>query len=100
LCYTCIRLCIREECSMPLVVRLDPELEAGLRRVSAEERLSQAEIVRRLIRERLMHRARRKTAFEIAEALGVVGMDRDPRTDVARNHSKYVKRAVRGKRSA
>ena len=85
---------------MPLVVRLDPELEAGLRRVSAEEHLSQAEIVRRLIRERLMHRARRKTAFEIAEALGVVGMDRDPRTDVARNHSKYVKRAVRGKRSA
>ena len=85
---------------MPLVVRLDPELEAGLRRASAEEHLSQAEIVRRLIRERLMHRARRKTAFEIAEALGVVGMDRDPRTDVARNHSKYVKRAVRGKRSA
>jgi hypothetical protein len=85
---------------MPLVVRLDPELEAGLRRVSAEERLSQAEIVRRLIRERLAPRARRKTAFEIAEALGVVGIDRDPRTDVAKNHSKYVKRAVRGKRTA
>ncbi|OGA52252.1 MAG: hypothetical protein A3F74_10510 [Betaproteobacteria bacterium RIFCSPLOWO2_12_FULL_62_58] len=85
---------------MPLVIRLDPELEAGLRRMSAEERLSQAELVRRLIRERLVHRASRKTAFEIAEALGVVGMDADPRTDVAKNHSRYVKRAVRGKRSA
>ena len=85
---------------MPLVVRLDPELEAGLRRVSAEERLSQAEVVRRLIRERLAHRARRKTAFEIAEAMGVVGMDADPRRDVAKNHSRYVRRALRGKRSA
>jgi hypothetical protein len=85
---------------MPLVVRLDPELEAGLRRVSAEERLSQAEVVRRLIRERLAHRAGRKTAFEIAEALGVVGMDADPRTDVAKNHSRYVKKAMRAKRSA
>ena len=85
---------------MPLVVRLDPELEAGLRRVSAEERLSQAEVVRRLIRERLAHRAARKSAFEIAEELGVVGMDDDPRPDVAKNHSRYVKRALRGKRSA
>jgi len=85
---------------MPLVVRLDAELETGLRRVSAEERLSQAEVVRRLIRERIAHRARRKTAFEIAEALGVVGMDADPRTDVAKNHSRHVKGAVRGKRSA
>ena len=85
---------------MPLVVRLDAELEAGLRRMSAEERLSQAELVRRLISERLAHRAGRKTAFEIAEALGVVGMDADPRRDVAKNHSRYVKKAVRGKRSA
>ena len=85
---------------MPLVVRLYPELEAGLRRVSAEERLSQAEVVRRLIRERLAHRASRKSAFEIAEELGVVGMDDDPRPDVAKKHSRYVKRALRGKRCA
>ena len=55
---------------------------------------------RRLIRERLAHRGSRKTAFEIAEALGVVGMDADPRTDVAKNHSQYVKKAMRGKRPA
>jgi Arc/MetJ-type ribon-helix-helix transcriptional regulator len=85
---------------MPLVIRLDPDLEAGLRRVSEEERVSQAEVVRRLIRERLAHRGGRKTAFEIAEALGVVGMDADPRTDVAKNHSQYLKRAMRAKRPA
>ncbi len=30
----------------------------------------------------------------------VIGIDRDPRRDVARQHSKYVKAALRGKRSA
>ena len=48
----------------------------------------------------LARRGRRKTAFQIAEALGVIGMDDDPRTDVAKNHSRHVKRALRGKRSA
>ena len=85
---------------MPLVIRLDAELETGLRRLSSEERVPQAEVVRRLIRERLASRANRKSAFEIAEELGVVGMDKDPRRDVAKGHSKYVKAALRGKRTA
>ena len=85
---------------MPLVIRLDAELETGLRRLSSEERVPQAEVVRRLIRERLASRATRKSAFEIAEELGVVGMDEDPRRDVAKRHSKYVKAALRGKRTA
>lgn len=83
---------------MPLVVRLEPELEAGLRRLSEEERVPQAEVVRRLIRERLALRARSKSAFEIAEALGVIGMDPDPRRDTAKQHSRYTKQALRGKR--
>ena len=85
---------------MPLVIRLDADLESGLRRLSAEERVPQAELVRRLIRERLSTHAKRKSAFEIAEALGVIGMDTDPRRDVAGNHSKYVKQALRAKRIA
>ena len=85
---------------MPLVIRLDAELETGLRRLSSEERVPQAEVVRRLIRERLASRSNRKSAFEIAEELGVVGMDEDPRRDVAKRHSKYVKAALRGKRTA
>lgn len=85
---------------MPLVIRLDSELEAGLRRLSSEERVSQAELVRHLIRERLASRPKRRSPFEIAEELGVVGMDTDPRRDVAKRHSKYVKEALRGKRTA
>ena len=85
---------------MPLVIRLDAELETGLRRLSSEERVPQAELVRRLIRERLAGRTKRRSAFEIAEQLGVVGMDADPRRDVAKRHSKYVKEVLRGKRAA
>lgn len=85
---------------MPLVVRLEPELEAGLRHLSEEERVPQAEVVRRLIRERLALRAGRKSAFEIAQALGVIGMDTDPRRDVAKKHSRYAKQALRAKRTA
>ena len=85
---------------MPLVVRLDSELETGLRQLSDEERLPQAELVRRLIRERLSTRRGRKSVFEIASELGVIGIDADPRTDVAENHSRHLKRVLRGKRSA
>ena len=85
---------------MPLVVRLDAELESGLRALSAEERLPQAELVRRLIRERLAHPGRRRNAFEIAQEMGIVGMDGDARRDVARKHSFYVRKALRGKRTA
>ena len=85
---------------MPLVIKLDAELENGLRRLSLEERVPQAELVRRLIRERLAGRTHRRSAFEIAEQLGVVGMDAEPRRDVAKRHSKYVKQALRGKRAA
>ena len=85
---------------MSLVVRLDAELESGLRALSAEERLPQAELVRRLIRERLAHPGRRRNAFEIAQEMGVICMDADARRDVARKHSRYVKKALCGKRSA
>ena len=89
---------------MPLVVRLDAELENGLRQLSSEEHVSQAEIVRRLIRERLVSRNARKNAYRLAEAMGVIGIDQDPRRDVAKRHSKYLRQALRdtarAKRSA
>ena len=66
---------------MPLAVRLDTELETGLRR---------------LIREHLVSRAKRRNAFTIAAEFGVVGMDTDPRRNVAKRHSKYLNRALRG----
>ncbi len=85
---------------MPLVIRLDAELESGLRALSAEQNTPQAEIVRGLIRDRLAQRKGGRTAFEIAKEMGVIGIDGDPRRNVAKQHSKYVKAALRGKRSA
>jgi hypothetical protein len=85
---------------MPLVIRLSRELDSALRHLSAEERVSQAEFVRRLIREKAAARKAGKTAYEIALEMGIIGIDEDPRRDVARNHSKYLKKALRAKRSA
>ena len=85
---------------MPLVIRLDRELETGLRAVSEAARVPQAEVVRGLIRDRLTQHKKRKNAFEVAQEMGVVGMDDDPPRDVAKHHSRYVREALRGKRTA
>lgn len=85
---------------MPLVIRLDGELESGLRALAAPARMPPAEVVRQLIRERLTLDKKRKSAFEIALEMGVIGMDDDPCRDTANQHSKHVKAALRGKRSA
>ncbi len=85
---------------MPRVVRLDPELEAALRGLSAGEGVSQAELVRRLVRERLSRRSKPRLTYEIAESLGVIGIDTDRRRDVAANHSKHLKEILRARRSA
>ena len=77
---------------MPLVIRLDSELDAGLRALSV--------VVRKLIRERLAHPKSRRNAFDIGQEMGVVGMDSDPRRDVAKKHSSYLKKALRAKPTA
>lgn len=82
---------------MPLVIRLPAELEAGLRRLSEEERRSQAEIVRRLIAERVSRRKGQESAYAVARRLGAIGCDDDPRTDVSTRHSHYVREALRAK---
>jgi len=86
---------------MPLVIRLPAEIEAGLRRLSHEERKTQAEIVRALIAERLARRKARASAYAIARRLGVIGCDDDVRTDTASRHSEYVRAALdaKGKRA-
>jgi hypothetical protein len=49
---------------MPLVIRLDSELDAGLRALSVEERIPRVEVVRKLIRERLAHPPRSVAWFK------------------------------------
>lgn len=83
---------------MPLVIRLNHELEVGLAELAVEQGVSKAEVLRTLLRERLERRKKRVDAYTIASELGVIGMDDDPRTDVAQNHSRYLRTALRGKR--
>jgi hypothetical protein len=83
---------------MPLVIRLPAEIEAGLRRLSHEERRPQAEIVRALIAERLATRTARASPYAIARRLGVIGCDDDGRTDTAARHAEYVRAALRSRR--
>jgi metal-responsive CopG/Arc/MetJ family transcriptional regulator len=83
---------------VPLVIRLDQELEKGLDEMSQEQGVPKAELVRALLRERLAQRRKRIDAYKIASELGVIGIDDDPRKDVAQNHSKYLRAALRGKR--
>ena len=83
---------------MPLVVRLDHELEIGLAELADEQGVSKAEVLRALLRERLERRKKRVDAYTIASELGLICMDDDPRTDVAQNHSRYLRPALRGKR--
>lgn len=78
---------------MPLVIRLNPELEQGLNELSEEENTPKAEI----LRGRVAQRRQRPNAYAVAQELGVIGADADPRTDVAQHHSRYLRAALRGK---
>ena len=85
---------------MPVVIQIDSEIESGLRATSAQTRTSRPKVVRQPAREHVALDKKRKSAFEIAQEMRVIGSDDDPRRDTARKHSKYVKAALRGKRSA
>lgn len=61
-----------QKAAIPLVIRLDAELESGLRALRAEQNMPQAEVVRSLIRERLAQRRGGKSAYEIARAMALL----------------------------
>jgi hypothetical protein len=82
------------------VIRLEPNLELGLTTLSKVQGLSKAELTRQLIKDRIAQHQERKSPFEIAQELGVIGVDTDPRTDAAEKHSRYVKEKLRAKRPA
>lgn len=52
-------------------------------------------MLRNLKRKRLAERRKPPSAFAVAQELGVVGVDNDPRTDVACQHSRYLRAVLR-----
>jgi hypothetical protein len=80
-----------------LSVRLDDEEAAALEAVCQARGVSRSQAIKEAIRE--LARAQKRRPFgEVAHELGLVGCFAGPR-DLAENHSKYVRRALRAKAS-
>jgi predicted transcriptional regulator len=84
---------------MTLTVRLDPELEREFAALCGLKRATKSAIVSELIRTYLQAQAPRQSAFELAEAMGLVGVqERAPAA--GRDHSRYIKGKLRQRRPA
>lgn len=82
---------------MTLTVRLDPELEREFAALCGLKRATKSAVVSELIRDYVRSQAPRQSAFELAEAMGLVGVqDRAPAA--GRDHSRYIKGKLRQRR--
>ena len=83
---------------MTLTVRLDPELEKEFAVACRLKRTSKSAAVTELIRAYMRAQLPAKTAFELAEEMGLVGcMARAPAA--GRNHSSHLKAKLRAGRT-
>ncbi|MGH8727210.1 MAG: ribbon-helix-helix protein, CopG family [Burkholderiales bacterium] len=85
---------------MTLTVRLDPELEKALQRHCEKTGATKSRVITKLLRDHLDRQKQTKSAYEIAEELGIIGCDKSPGpTDMARNAKRYLAEAIRAKHS-
>lgn len=82
---------------MTLTVRLDPELEEALERHCKETGATKSRVITKVLRDHLDRQKRTKSAYEIADEMGVIGCVKGGPTDMARNAKKYLRRALRAK---
>ena len=83
---------------MTLTVRLDPELERKFKSVCERQRRAESDVVCALVRE-FVARYPQKSAYQIAETMGIVGCVKSGPRDLAQNAKKYVIKAIRAKHS-
>ena len=81
---------------MTLTVRLDPELERKFESVCERQRRTKSEVVSELVRDFVM-RYPQKSAYEVADALGIIGCVKGGPRDLAQNARKYASKAIRAK---
>lgn len=80
-----------------LQVRLTQDLADGLRQAATDEGVSQSEIIRRSLRDRLgLPRERSDTEIK-RRALSIVGAFRGGPLDLARRHDHYFAEAIEAK---
>lgn len=82
---------------MTLTVRLDEELETRLRQLAAEEGETVSEFVRKVIRERVEEKPRKKTPYELGKH--VFGRRGSGKRDLSERSEEYLREFFRAKRS-
>ena len=83
---------------MTLTVRLEPELERKFESVCERQRRTKSDVISALVRE-FVARYPQKSAYEVAETMGIIGCVKDGPRDLAQNAKKYVTKAIRAKHS-
>ncbi len=79
---------------MTLTVRLDPDLEKEFAAACRLKRTSKSAAIAEMIRAYVRAQSHAKTAFELAEEMGLVGcLSREPAA--GRDHSRYLKSKLR-----
>ena len=81
---------------MTLTVRLDPDLEKKFNAAVRRQRRTKSEVVTQLLT-RYVETREPKSAYEIAEELGIVGSVHDTPPDLATNSRKYLQAALKAK---
>jgi hypothetical protein len=82
---------------MTLTVRLDPELEREFTATCRIKRTTKSAVVADLIRGYVQAKSPAKSAFELAEEMGLVGcVERAPAA--GRDHSRYIQAKLRNSR--
>jgi hypothetical protein len=83
---------------MTLTVRLEPELERELSEVCQLKGVTVTETVADLIRRFVESERPRKSPFELAEDMGLIGAQ-ESAPAAGRDHSRYLKDRLRGRRA-
>jgi predicted DNA-binding protein len=86
----------RETTMKMLSVRLDDEESAALQAICAQTGMTKTEVVKVGIMTLAKGQIKRKSAYELAEQLGLVGGFEGPE-DLAENAGKYAKERIREK---
>lgn len=81
---------------MTLTVRLNPELEKQFTAAVRRERSTKSEVVTQLLTQYLVAREP-KSAYEIAQEIGIVGSVSGTPPDLARNSRQYLQAALKAK---
>lgn len=86
---------------MTLSLRLKPDLERRISILAEQQGLTKSAWVRRLIEQTVSDElsAHRKTPFELAEGLGLIGCIEGGSEDLATNAKKYIREKIHAKDS-